>query len=304
MRAFSPSVFPGRLASRRLGRTIASVAVAACATVAGGDAVAKDSTKYLCATAAEQAQSLRTEGKLLDARARLVRCSQAECPTVVRRDCQDWLADLDKLVPTVVFGARDARGQDVFGVAVSVDDTRVVEGLDGMPVPVDPGPHTFRFVARGGVAVEERFLIRGGEKDRPLHVRFDRALTPDGVPLRGSPSASLDTSREAARTPELTEGERGTASAEKTAGASPLPWIVGGAGLAALGVSAVFDLRAWGVQNGCGATRTCASSDVDAARTDRTVAEVSLAVGSVALVAAAWLFLSRPATPPPRQAGR
>src|SRR5262249_17034964 len=73
---------------------------------------------------------------------------------------------VDALVPSLVFAARDARGSDIFDVGVVLDGKRLVERLDGRPVEVDPGQHVVRFEAKDYEAVEQRVLVREGEKAR------------------------------------------------------------------------------------------------------------------------------------------
>src|SRR5205085_7733457 len=65
-----------------------------------------------CANAAEQAQSLRDEGKYRRAREQMLVCARDVCPGPIKSDCGKWLDQIERDAPTVVFGARD-NGKDV-----------------------------------------------------------------------------------------------------------------------------------------------------------------------------------------------
>src|SRR4051794_10218492 len=60
-----------------------------------------------CVAAADSAQRLRLAGKLLSAQDALVTCADPSCPGVVRVACSEWLTDVKKSIPTVVFAARE-----------------------------------------------------------------------------------------------------------------------------------------------------------------------------------------------------
>src|SRR5262249_37200287 len=120
----------------------------------------------------ESAQRAYLAGKLRDARERFVLCARADCPSVVREDCETSLAQVDAKQPTVVVVARDATGHDLWDVRVYLDGLRLLDRLDGRSVPVDPGAHTFRYVADGYGAVEESVVVREGERQRVLQVQL------------------------------------------------------------------------------------------------------------------------------------
>lgn len=133
-----------------------------------------------CAIAAEQAQSLRDEGRYRRAREQMLLCARDVCPGPIKSDCGKWLDQIERDAPTVVFGAKDS-GQDVTDVKVWMDGVVVTERLDGKPQLVDAGEHTFKF-EHGGVEKEERVLIRAAEKGRPITVTFGQAPGPTPPP--------------------------------------------------------------------------------------------------------------------------
>ena len=129
-----------------------------------------DPTKQECVTANDQAQDLRQAGKLHAARAALAVCIATACPGPVREDCAQRLVELDAAQPELVFSAKDAAGNDLDAVRVTVDGAPFADKLDGAAVDVDPGEHVFRFEAADGAATEKTLVVREGEKRRMVAV--------------------------------------------------------------------------------------------------------------------------------------
>ncbi len=121
--------------------------------------------KAVCLSAASKGQTLRDAHKLIEAREQLRLCAAAQCPAVVQSDCAGWLADVERVLPTVVLSAKDAAGRDLVDVVkVSLDGQPLASVLDGQAVPVDPGMHTFRFERADGSATTQQALVREGAK--------------------------------------------------------------------------------------------------------------------------------------------
>ncbi|WP_437760705.1 hypothetical protein [Sorangium sp. So ce1389] len=320
-------------------------ALALCLTVAlslaGIDARAQPS-KRACAAAYERAQGLRRDGKLIAAREALIACSQPTCPAAAVADCGPWLAEVEKSLPSVVIAAREAGGRERLDVRVLVDGRLLAATLDGKALPVDPGPHTFRYEPAGGPAVEERVLIREGEKNRAITVILGAppaggppsprplaapaappsaapaappsSAPPPGAPPPGAPSAPAPSAPPpaapaapppaASSPPPLTAPPRAAPAAPPAV--PPLAWVAGGVGVAGLGVFAVVGALSLDAEAELRATCAprCPGDDVRAIRVQHAVADIGLGVGVVALGAAAWLYLTRPAaaTPPPARA--
>src|SRR4051812_23133074 len=112
-----------------------AIALATAALLVSPHARAEDVVQT-CATAAETAETLRHGGKLLQARERLLVCTRAVCPTIVRADCIQWLAEVDVALPALVVRARDAEGRDVLAVRVLLDGHPWLDKLDGRAAPV------------------------------------------------------------------------------------------------------------------------------------------------------------------------
>lgn len=261
--------------STRVRGLVAVATLAFVTIVSEGAASALPDDREACATSAEQAQQLRDEGKYRRAREQMLVCARDVCPGPIKSDCGKWLTELDRDAPTVVFGARDARGADVFDVKVSMDGSPIQEKLDGKPVLVDSGEHTFKFEAKDGSTKEEKVLLRAAEKARPIIVTFAGANVPPGPgPGPGpGPQPGGDT-QEGSIVPAV---------------------VVGGIGVVALGSFAIFGI---GGKNDVDDLQKCKpfckEEDVDSARTKLIIADISLGVGIVALGVATYMFLTRP----------
>lgn len=169
------------LASRALFGALTATFLLALPGIASADVQA-------CLTASEKGQKLRSQGKLREAREAFVVCGAEACPNIVRHDCNQWNSELAATLPTVVFGAKDKSGKDLFDVTVSMDGEPLIKKLDGKSVVVDPGKHTFKFEAAGFPALSETDLIKEGEKARVINVTLDGGgAGPSPPPVTPSP---------------------------------------------------------------------------------------------------------------------
>jgi hypothetical protein len=191
-----------------------------------------------CLTASEKGQHARAAGKLREAREQLMICGGEGCPALVRRDCSQWQAEIAAITPTVVFGAKDKQGRDLFDVAVAMDGEPLVKKLDGKSVVVDPGPHTFTFEMRGHPAIIERALVKEGEKTRAIAVTFGaEAAAP--TPIAPAPPEDR-----------VQTGDSGH---------TVFPWIVVGVGVATVITGTTLLLTAPDLPDGCAkSSRLCA----------------------------------------------
>jgi hypothetical protein len=245
---------------RRLG--IALVALSLCASQ---PAFADD--RAACVAAFEQSQRLRADGKLISARAALRTCAAESCPASIATMCLGWLSDVERTLPTVIVSARMQDGADVVDVRVSIDDTIVQTRATGMPIEIDPGRHTIRFEASSGQTATEEVVINAGERNRIVRATFAPREVPPPPPPPPSSERPLT-----------------------------LPVALGSLGVvlgitgSVLAVGANSDLSA--LHDGCGATRSCAQSDVDSTHTRMLVGDLLIGAGVVSLAAAAY-FLFR-----------
>ncbi len=245
------------------------------ATAVPGVAFAGPDERAECANAADQAQSLRDEGKYRRAREQMLVCARDACPGPIRSDCGKWLGEVDRDAPTVVFGVRDSKGTDVFDVKVSMDGAMIQEKLDGKPVLVDSGEHTFNFESKDGSVKEERVLLRAAEKARLITATFAAS------PVAANANARV--------TPDADKGE------PKSNGWIVPVAIAGGVGVVSLAVFAGLGLSGQNKVDELQKCKpNCAQSDVDSARSKLIVADVFLGVGIVAIGVGAYLFFTRP----------
>jgi hypothetical protein len=233
--------------------------------------------KAACFDASEKAQKLRNDKKLAEARAQFIVCAREICPSVVRVECAKLLTEVENGLSTVVIRVRDADGKDVIDVKVYVDGNLLLPKLQGTAVPIDPGAHKFKYEFPNGTTSEEDVLIAEGEKDRVL-----RAEMKTGATSSGGNTGS---------------GNTGGGETSGGGGAGPVPWIIGGVGLASLGVFIGLQVDAQGtysnMKNGCGVTKTCDPNQVSSLGTEFGVSGVFLAVGAVALVTGVtWIIVS------------
>src|SRR4051812_23755206 len=82
----------------------------------------------------------RDEHHLLAARDAYRACvAEAECPELVRAECDAALADMKTAIPTLLVAVVDEQQHDLAGATLTLDGNPVA--LDGSPVEVDPGAH-------------------------------------------------------------------------------------------------------------------------------------------------------------------
>lgn len=249
---------------RSLIRVQAAGAVLCLASAVG---TAHADTTQECIAAAYDGQRLRDEGKLMASRAALQSCAASTCPVVVARDCGQWLVDVDSRIPTALFAARDADGRDLVDAAVAIDGKALSSALDGHPVALEAGRHTVRFEAKHHAPVEVVLVTREGEKGRLVSATMHAY----GQPAAVAPEATR---------PPLWQ-----------------PFVVGGVGIAALGIFGALGAMGQSekdhLSDTCGRVRMCAQRDVDAAKTKLLVADVALGTGAIALAVATVLFVHR-----------
>ena len=121
-------------------------------------------------------------------------CAQAACPELVQHDCARFADEVERLLPTVTFVARDAAQNDLPDTSVYVDGTLVASELgDGKARPIDPGRHQVRFVHAGREAVIEVVVVQG-EKGRAIVGAFPSTEAtppaPGASPGTGTPAPS------------------------------------------------------------------------------------------------------------------
>jgi hypothetical protein len=221
--------------------------------------------------AVEQTEAMRAEGQYRKARARLLECVNAQCGGDVRRRCAAALQKLDANTPSIVVRAEDPSGNDLTDVSVSLGDERLVNELDGMAIPVDPGEHRFVFTRVGEAPVVQTLTIEQGQKFRAIDVVIGSPPNLAQQPASGAPS-SVD-----------------SGVSDRTVAAASLigVGVVGVTGFTILG------LRARSGEEALERCKpNCSEGRVDSVKMRYLFANVSLGVGALALGAATYLILT------------
>lgn len=229
-----------------------------------------------CSAAYEGAQELRLDGHLVEARQKFILCAQSSCPEFMQTDCARWDAEVDALIPSVVLAARDDKGAYLTQVSVSVDGKELLKELDGRSSPINPGQHRFTFSSTGRTSVTVDRLVPEGAKGHRIEVVL--ALPPAAAsPAPAAPRRSW------------------RPVALYTLGAVGVVGLAGFGIFALSGSNAESDLR----EQPCAKTRTCTTAQTDPIERKYLMADVSLAVGVVALGAATYVLLSGPSASSP-----
>jgi hypothetical protein len=174
-----------------------------------------------------------------------------------------------------VFVAKDAGGNDLSAVVVTIDHQPLVDHLDGGAIAVDPGDHVFSFTATGLPRVEKQIVVYEGEKGRREQIALGatQEISPPISPLLPPPALR----------PLGTPGTLGTQRV--------LGLVLGGLGVVGIGVGSVFGaltFSAWSSTNaacGSGGTTRCSPADMSAVSSDRSSAETRGAISTVAFIA-------------------
>jgi hypothetical protein len=244
-----------------------------------GRAAAEPATlRSQCLQAYADAQELRLQGSLLDARARLLLCSQSGCPRPVVKDCTEWLGEVESSLSSVVFAISDERGRDLTETRVSVESRVLTERTDGRALALDPGTYQFSFEAEGYVRAQQTVVMRQSEKNRIVRVQLSKIATRVETPAAVSGS---DIAPSAAVAP----SERGRSI--------PIGSLVlGGVALAGAGTFAYFGIS--GLNKKADANRCQANCRglIDAGKRAYVVADIALGVAVLAASSAlVWYLL-------------
>jgi hypothetical protein len=295
---------------------------AAAMVLCAAPASAKD-TKRACTpafVAYKEAARQLNDGHLHEAREQLQACLQSSCAGL-RPKCSAMNVKLLAAMPTVVFAVTDAAGNPQTDVRVTVDGELVTSKLDGMALPVEPGVREFTFATDAGVFAKQRVMLLEGQRDRPIEVTMNKATpaaqtAPAARPVAmaatmapmQTPAAEKAASDEKPAPDGPSQDERSVEGPPRTEAAprestrdgswalphSALPYILGGAGVAAVVAGGL--LTYWGnkdnteLENQC--KPNCNPSDADHVKALYVASDISFGVGLAALGVTTWLFAS------------
>jgi hypothetical protein len=219
-----------------------------------------------CVVAANECQVDRDEGRLIAAREKMVACASESCPTQVKRDCVQWLDDLDRRLPSLVVRVVDEAERDVTDAQVQIDGVEIT--LDGRPVRVDPGRRSIDVQVPDAPPVHQMVLAAEREVARVLRIQVQRHVA-----------------TQALATPVLQPLAARATRDERALSIPTGAWILGGVGVLALGSFTYFGITASEehaeLRAQCG--KTCSDAQVQAGRDYALVADLSLVTGLAAL---------------------
>lgn len=209
----------------------ASFSISSLSLAAGGD--------ESCVDAANAAEVLKKDvGALSKAREKLLVCAADACPPIIRDDCRRSLVGVEANLPSVVLVAEgEVGGAEPIDVHVMLDGAPFAKQLDGKPLSVDVGNHTFSFVREGSPPVDVRVTLRPAQKNVEVIARLPKAVGVAPVVPVSDPAKLV-----VADVP----------SPDGSPTASPLRAVgivTSGVGVAGIGAGAIFGLRASGKQS-------------------------------------------------------
>ncbi|MDB4936348.1 MAG: uncharacterized protein JWP87_3320 [Labilithrix sp.] len=221
-----------------------------------------------CISAADEGQKLRDDGKLTTAREKFITCAAKACPNVIAKQCSQWLLDAEHDMPTLTFRALDDDGKETFAVKVVIDNVTVAPSIEARALSVDPGEHVIRFERADGKAIEEKVLVRPGEKNRMIELSFQPKAPP--VVVAPKPVAPPTTV-----VPDENHGFQ----------IPLLGWVGLGVGVAGGAMTAIFAISANGDESDLRSTcaPSCDPSKKSGIDTKVALANVGFAVGVVGL---------------------
>jgi hypothetical protein len=247
-------------------RTMVAAAMVGAATIATVEPAHAGPKE--CIAAADEGQKLRDDGKLTAARDKFITCAAKACPGAVAKQCSQWLIEAEHDTPTVTFRALDEQGKETLAVRVLIDGVAVVQSIDARALSVDPGEHAVRFELASGHAVEDKVLVRPGEKNKMIELSFQPKAPPPSAAKPG-PVA-----------PPVAPPEEGGGFHIPTLG-----WVGLGVGVAGGVMTALFAISANNAESDLRSTCApgCNPSEKSSIDTKIVLANVGLGIGIVGL---------------------
>jgi hypothetical protein len=270
---------------RRLRDIWHACAMAAAIGAPAGTARAANPQAAECVAASNAAIRSDNDHHYRQERVELLSCAAAGCPADIRKECIRRVDEITAAIPTIMFEAKDAAGNDLSAVKVTMDREILTERLDGIATAVDPGPHTFTFESPGFLAVQKRYIIRERQRDRLERVTFEANNA--GAVASVAPSAS------SASTSVTSAEEPSRSSANKT-----LAILATGVGVAGVAVGTIFGMRALSQRDD--ANQVCSDACATPAGVDMwrdakstgNISTIAFVIGGVGLATAAVLWVA------------
>jgi hypothetical protein len=259
---------------------VLSLATSASAQEAQPTAEQAQPTRDQCLEAHRNAQQLKQSSRFLEAQEHLQVCSSASCPGAIISDCGDWITELERVTPSLVFEVR-VDGKVSSSATVSIDGQVVTDRAHAFKV--NPGQHVVRVEVPSFEPREEQVVVPEGQRMRLLSYDFDSKPVEATAPPPPPPAAPPP------------PPER------------PTPFIVYpllGLGVAGLGGFGVFSYMGKSEQDDLerSCSPECTSKDREKMERWYLIGDISAGVGAASLVGAAIVYLARPTEQPEQSA--
>jgi hypothetical protein len=189
------------------------------------------------------------------------------------------------------------------GFSIRRNGALVSNELTGTPIPVDPGEVTVEAAAPGRLPFSTKVKVAAKARMVVTIPTLQPApeATPAVVPPVAAEASGVAPVPATSAPPPATQPPASSAAAAPVDHASPIPWVVGGAGVVALGVGSFFGLKA--ISNANDAREICpkgvcneeqgqtAASD---AQTQAKISNVCFALGAAAVATGVVLYFVLP----------
>lgn len=258
----------------RVRAAISAFAVASPILFGTATAYAVEPTTTECLDASEGSIARRKEHKLREARAQALVCAASSCPGEVREECSRRVTQIGAEVPSLILIAKSASGADIVDATVTIDGRPFATRLDGNAVELDPGEHLFTFEAAGAARVEQRIVIREGEKRRRETVVLG---APVAVP---APPPVVPTAQASDSPPPPAEASPASADTDSPNAALKYGGLaVAGVGVAALVVGAALGMSARSTSDEAGCQKNLCPSEAASAKMRDAIGSANIATG-------------------------
>jgi hypothetical protein len=221
-------------------------------------AAAADPELADCVSTYDHALALKKQGELIEAHSSFAECTLPSCPGPVRDECAAQVRRLGAVIPTVVPAARARQGGELTDVRVLVNGRVLSESIDGRAHRLNPGPHQFRFETAGARPKTLSVVLAEGDRLRKIEVELEIGVDPEPAPI------------------------------------PTMAWVLGGVGLAGLLGFTYFGLSGLAEERDLESCEpACSRERTDDLKRTYLFADISLAIGIVALGGASYVFLNR-----------
>jgi len=166
--------------------TLAALALASTLTLAGRPAraeeaasagAAKGKPARACQVAYQSGQEKESAGQMVEAHKLYLSCSDASCGAATWHACVAANTHLRATLPSIVPIAIDQNGEPRADVEVKLDGQVITSQLNGLSIPVDPGPHELSFSVGSDVFASTKIDVVEGERNRQVSVSVPAAAT-------------------------------------------------------------------------------------------------------------------------------